>query len=532
MELMADSKPLTARQLETQAWRLANQGKMKEAIAACSELNRRFPGFAAGWHTASHLAQRLQNRTMALKAIERAVALEPGNNEWLVQQAYCLMQLGDTKAARPIIEQLAVRPLDSAYQYASLGLMLSRLELHEAALEKYSSAIELEPDAGQHHYNLATLQRFLGDFSAAEESLERALQINPADYEAYKLRSDLRRQEEADNHVEQLEAVLSAGVSDSRGEVALRYALAKEQEDLGRHAASFENLSRGAKLRRKHMRYDVNGDLETMARIAGVYGAEMCARPAPGCDNVEPIFILGMPRTGSTLAERILGSHSAVSSAGELNNFALELTRLAKTAGAVAGKTALVDASAGVDFAQLGKAYIDSTRPLTGHTERFIDKMPLNFLYVGLIHRALPRAKIIHLKRDPMDTCYAIYKTLFQDAYPFSYSLEELGQYYLAYHGLMAHWESVMPGVIHHLSYEDLVADTESASRALLEYCELPWEQQCLRFYEQQAASTTASASQVREPVYNSSVGKWRCYQLQLQPLQEMFTEAGLVSDG
>jgi tetratricopeptide (TPR) repeat protein len=191
---MADRKAPTARQLENQAWRFANQNKMKEAIAVCTDLNRQYPDFAPGWHTASHLAQRLQNPAMALKAIERAVELEPDKSEWLLQNAYCLMQLGNTQAARPLVQKLGAVSLDTAYQYATLGLLLSRLEMHELALDKYYAAIALEPDASQHHYNLATLQRFLGDFTAAEASLERAIAINPEDFDAYKLRSDLRRQ--------------------------------------------------------------------------------------------------------------------------------------------------------------------------------------------------------------------------------------------------------------------------------------------------------------------------------------------------
>ena len=280
------------------------------------------------------------------------------------------------------------------------------------------------------------------------------------------------------------------------------------------------------------MRYGIEGDLETMARIAALYDAEMFRGQASGDDNEEAIFVLGMPRTGTTLVERILASHSSTTAAGELNNFALQLAHLARQQPGVKGdslkKSALVEISASLDFSQLGKAYIDSTRPLSGRTPRFIDKMPLNFLYAGLIHRALPRAKIIHLQRHPLDTCYAIYKTLFKDAYPFSYTQQELGRYYLAYRELMAHWEAVMPGVIHRVTYEALVDDVERESRRLLEYCDLPWEDGCLRFYENRAASTTASASQVREPVYRSSVGKWRCYREQLQPLRQLLEQSGV----
>jgi hypothetical protein len=192
----------------------------------------------------------------------------------------------------------------------------------------------------------------------------------------------------------------------------------------------------------------------------------------------------------------------------------------------------LVRLSAELDFKKLGEAYISSTRPFTGHTARFIDKLPLNYLYVGLIHLALPNAKVINLKRNPLDTCYAIYKQLFVDAYPFSYDLEELGRYYVAYHQLMEHWHVVLPGVIHTVGYEDLVSDIESESRPLLEFCGLDWQPQCLKFHESKDASTTASTVQVRQPVYQSSVGKWRDYEKQMQPIVKILQQAGVPEAG
>jgi len=192
----------------------------------------------------------------------------------------------------------------------------------------------------------------------------------------------------------------------------------------------------------------------------------------------------------------------------------------------------MVASTASLDFKQLGDLYVDSTRPFTGKTKRFIDKMPLNYLYVGLIHLALPQSKIINLQRDPMDTCYAIYKQLFVDAYPFSYDLEELASYYVAYHRLMEHWNKVLPGVIHTVTYEELVGDIETKTRQLLEACELDWQPQCLKFYENTSASTTASTAQIREPAYKSSVGKWRNYADQLQPVAEILRKAGIHVSG
>jgi hypothetical protein len=187
-----------------------------------------------------------------------------------------------------------------------------------------------------------------------------------------------------------------------------------------------------------------------------------------------------------------------------------------------------VQQTASLDFERLGQVYLDSTRPLTGSSPHFVDKMPLNFLYAGLIHLSLPEAKIIHLTRHPMDTCYAIYKRLFQDAYPWSYDPGEVARYYLAYRQLMSHWKKVMPGVIYDLAYEKLVTETESQARNVIAHCNLPWQAQCLHFHEQTQTSTTASASQVRQPVYSTSVGLWRKYARQLAPLANTLRESGI----
>ncbi len=181
-----------------------------------------------------------------------------------------------------------------------------------------------------------------------------------------------------------------------------------------------------------------------------------------------------------------------------------------------------------LDFAALGRAYIDSTRPTTGQTPHFIDKLPFNYLYVGMIHRALPNAKIVNLQRHPMATCYAIYKQLFRDPYPFSYDLDDLGRYFIAYSGLMDHWNHVLPGVVHTVAYENLVDDTETQARALLEYCGLDWQEQCLTFYENRQAATTASAVQVRKPIYRSSLERWRDYAEGLASLDARLSDAGI----
>ena len=522
-----------ARKLEANVLQLAQRGKVKEAIAGSQELNRQFPRFASGWYTSSQLAEKVRNHSIALQAIENAIRLEPRESRWQLQKASCLMQSGQVELARPIVLAMEQRQLDSGYQCASLGLMLSRLDMQQQALKQYQRAISLEPERGEHFYNIATVYRFLGDFDAAEQALGDAIERNPEDFEAHRLRSDLRTQTPDKNHVTALQQTLEKHRDNPRAGIQLNYALAKELEDLGQWQTSFEHLHTGASTRRRTMRYDPKGDLDTMEKIAQVYRHPLFIDRPPGSDNAEAIFILGMPRTGSTLVERVLGEHSEVFAAGELNNFAFEMTSAVRAtarppSNARPSKIHLVEQSAGIDFKALGDRYIDSTRPATAHSQRFIDKMPVNFLYAGLIHLALPQAKIIHVKRHPLDACYAIYKNLFADAYPFSYDLEELARYYAAYERLMAHWHEVMPGVIHEIHYEEVVADLEMAARQLLAYCELDWEAQCLAYYESQAASTTASAIQVRQPVYSSSVGKWKYYRQQLGPLIDTLKTEGV----
>lgn len=526
----ATSHFATANSLEARVWELMGQNRIKQAIADCEQLTGKYPAYASGWHTASQLAVKLNNPQLALRTIEKALLIEPDSTPWLLQQASCLARLGPSSELGPLVQRLQGRKLGTAYQCASLAMLLTQLGRREQAAQLYEQAAKLKPDVAQHYYNIACLRRSLGDLDTAEVNFDRAISLNTTDYEAYKIRSDLRRQTPENNHVEELEYLLISGMDDRRGEVQICYALAKELEDLGEAERSFHFLKRGADLRRSQMQYDARRDLDTISSIRTCFTAELFDGDEAGDQNAEAIFVLGLPRTGTTLVERILSSHSEVFAAGELTHFSVQMMKLAKTQsnGKNISRDDLVQLTTCLDFKKLGAAYLQSTRPLTGHTARFIDKLPLNYLYIGLIHLALPNAKIVLLQRHPLDTCYAIYKQLFVDAYPFSYCLEELARYYLAYQQLIEHWQRVLPGVIHTVEYESLVGDFENESRKLIEYCGLDWQQQCLNFHENKTASTTASTVQIRQPVYQSSVGRWRDYQAQLEPAIKILKAGGI----
>jgi len=525
--------PENSKQLLESTWRCIRLKDIGQAIKFCNRLNREYPGFAPGWHVASHVAQLIKRPEIALDTINRALNLEPGKRAWQLQRVACLVMCGEASLAREALNELMAGQTSGAEELSQLAFLCSRLEMHTEAEQLYLKLIDQQPENGGHWYNLATMQRFQGRLKDAEISLDKAISLNAADYDAYALRSDLRKQTPESNHVAELESLLARGIGTPEGEVKICFALAKELEDTGAAGKSFDALTRGAQLRRKHLKYNIGDELQTIDAISDTFTAEVLRNAGPGHPGNRPIFVIGLPRTGTTLVERILGSHPDIHAAGELNHFAVQLMQLTRRqSGAVdRSRRELVQQTAKLDFELLGKAYLESSRPLTGDSPHFVDKMPLNFLYAGLIHMALPQARIIHLTRNPMDTCYAIYKRLFQDAYPWSYDQQEIALYYSAYSRLMAHWKNVMPGVIFELAYEDLVTDLETQTRKLLNHCGLNWDPRCVRFHENQAVSTSASASQVRQPVYQTSINRWKTYEMQLGPMRDKLATLGIAVD-
>lgn len=515
--------------LHQEVSRLLKVGDLKSAEGLCKRLIAAFPNFHPGWHSASFIALCRGRIAEASDMIQRALALSPSDPGNLLQHARCLSaqrRMQESVAAAASAELSAAKdpPVLDA-----IGSFFSSIGEHQRAFDAYSRAIALAPSRALYYFNRATVSRFLGRIEAAEADYDRVIELRPDDHEAYSNRSELRRQTPQRNHIETMERLVEAGITQWRGEVQIRYALAKEHEDLGQYEQSWRHLSRGARLRRQHLKYDIQYDIDTVDWIVNAFPTAP-AEPISGCDSGEPIFIVGLPRSGTTLVERILGSHSQVFAAGELGHFAAALVSgaLARSGGRPLPRPELIAATRELDFAALGRDYLDRTRPGTAQKPRFTDKMPLNYLYCGLIRRALPRARIVHVTRHPMASGYAMFKTLFKDGYPFSYDLEEIARYYAGYRRLMNHWHASMPGVIHEIRYEELVRDPENQGRRLLAACGLDWEPGCLEFHRNPTATTTASASQVRRPLYDSSLAQWRHYEQQLEGLRSQLRAAGI----
>jgi tetratricopeptide (TPR) repeat protein len=476
--------------------------------------------------------------TEALQQVEAALRGAPHSPRLLLQRAQCLLALGQTARACEAAAAAQLWAATDAAVLDAIGNVFTKAGDQARALAAFEQAVALAPDEPHFAFNRATVRRFLGDLDGAERDYDRVLRQKPEDYEAYLNRSELRVQSPDRNHTVELEARLARGAKGWHGEVALRYALAKEYEDLAQYALSFEHLTRGARVRREHLRYDIATDLATVDWIIEAYpevwlaDAVAASSVAAASADGAPVFIVGLPRSGSTLVERILGSHSAIRAAGELAHFALAVVAaVAAVAGARPGpisRRELVRRSAGIDFGHLGCDYLSRVRAAGMTAARFTDKMPLNYLYCGLIQRALPRARIVHVHRGPMAACYAMFKTLFKDGYPFSYDLEEIGRYYIGYRRLMDHWQAVLPGCIYELSYEALIANQRVETQRLLEFCRLEWEEDCMQFHANTSASTTASAVQVRRPLYATAVAQWRNYARQLEPLRRQLVAAGI----
>jgi tetratricopeptide (TPR) repeat protein len=487
------------------------------ARAALARLVSQHPDYAPGWLTASMLELDLGQAVRALQSVDRGVALAPSDPPLLVQRVRCLHALGELpEARRAAVAAEAAVTADPRLQH-ELGNICILLGEHAQALRLLARAEAALPEDAGVAYNMAAALRFAGRFAEAEARLDRGIRLAPLEWEAYPTRSQLRRQTLENNHIAQLEAKLAKGIIGWNGNVHVRYALAKEYEDIGEYKKSFAHLAAGAALRRRNLRYDVVDDVTAMARIAATFGKEKLARAelVPGDDAA--IFVFGLPRSGTTLVERILGCHPDVTSLGELTDFPSAVTSCA--GGGAASKQDLIRQTAAAPPAQIGAAYLASVGRLPLGTKRFIDKLPINYLYAGLMAAALPGAKLVHVSRHPMANGYGMFKTLFQQGYPFSYDLDDLGRYIAAYSRLMVHWRDVLGDRMISVQYENLVDNQDAETRRLVDACGLPWDGACLSPQNNPAPSLTHSAVQVRQPVYREAVEQWRHYEAQLAPL-------------
>lgn len=432
---------------------------------------------------------------------------------------------------RQALALVAEQPIQDAGFYRAVAAVFSALDDPAAALPWLEQAVVWAPQHAGIRFDLALAQFFLNQMAASRSNLALVLQQLPLAGNVLHLRSATQTATAELNHIADLQQRLANSSLQPQDAVGAGFALAKELEDTGQYAAAFAALRQAATRKRQLLQYDATTEFATFAAMRQHFTADFFAQPDPVTVAEEPallqpIFILGMPRTGTTLVERILGQHPDVVSIGEFPDFPLEVAQAARQ---VQGGQSLVEAALQIDYPALGARYLHQAAAMAQGKPIFIDKLPFNFIYTGLIKKALPQARIIHLVRDPLDTCFAIYKTLFNQVYSFSYQLDELADYFIEYKKLMAHWHQVLPGQILDVHYEQVVAEPELQAKRILDWCGLPWQPDLLAFHQAKSASTTASAAQVRQPIHQKSVQKWRQFADELQPVRAKLFAAGLI---
>jgi len=440
-----------------------------------------------------------------------------------VEHALCLDALLRTdrrREAHELLDAALALRVPSADAIDALAFYAARLERHGLAAELYRRATTLARSDGQIWYNLASAERSLGNLDAAVAACDEALRHEPGRYPALLLRSELRRATAASNHVDALKARVMRE-PDGPGRMFAAYALGKELHDLERYDEAFASFALGADLRRRSMRYDVAADEAKLARIRQAYDQVGYPIPADSGGGARHIFIIGLPRSGTTLTERILGSLAHVRSNGETENFSRSLLRGAASAGAD-----VFERCARADDTVVAAEYDRLAGRGDGGT--IIEKLPMNYLYAGAIARAMPDARLIWVRRHPVDSCFAMYRTLFGEAYPFTYSFGDLARYYAAFDRLMKHWQASLGERLFAVDYERLVADPAAVGEEVARHCGLQWEAGAVDITRNRTASTTASAAQVREPIYARSAGLWRKYERHLAPLVDLLRIQGV----
>jgi tetratricopeptide (TPR) repeat protein len=435
----------------------------------------------------------------------------------LCQTMVDLARLPEAEAA--VRRLLKIEP-ENPKNWVLLGTVCTRLMRQPDALVAFEEAARLNPGEVRLRLSIGHLHKTLGQRRECEQAYKACLDLDPSFGEAYWSLADLKNYVFSDTEIAAMQALLKDD-GDDVDQAQLHFALGRAFEHKGNYALAFGHYSSGNARRRKTVPFDIEAFESKTRRVRECLDAAFFfERPGVGQPDRSPIFVVGLPRSGSTLVEQILASHSSVEGTFELPNVLTIVREFDHANPEHDAYPESVRAAPRELFAGLGRRYLDETAPIRSGRPHFIDKMPNNFSHVGLIHAMLPNAIVVDVRRHPMDACFSTFKQHFAEGQSFSYDLADLGRYYRCYLSLMDHWDSVLPGKVLHLEYEELVRDPEANIHRLLAHCGLDFEPACLAFHETKRPVRTASSEQVRQPLYASGVGYWRHFESELQPLR------------
>jgi len=520
------------RRLLAEAGERLREERPRECEKICLELLSENPDNVNALRLLAKAAGEMGRWGRAERLLRRVLILAPAFDDAQLDLARVYKQqdrVNDAVACcADVITRSPRNPL-AHYMHASMLAVAGR---HEQALEAYRKAIELRAFHPAAWVGMGHLLKTLGRQEEGIAAYRKAIEQRPNFGEVYWSLANLKTFRFTDSEVADMERRLQDGALDDDARVHFLFTLGKAYEDQRQFARAFTCYETACATQRMRVSYDPVEAEVMHERIRNVFTAEFLAGQAgKGCADPAPIFIVGLPRSGSTLIEQILASHSLVEGTAELPDVGRVIGSLAsRHAGEAYPEAARRLDAAG--WAELGEAYLERTRRHRNGLPFFTDKMPNNFPSIGLIHLMLPNAKIIDARRHPLDSCFGSFKQHFAYGQAWSYDLMEIGDFYLEYRRMMRYWHQVLPGLVLEVRYEDMVRDQEAETRRLLKHCGLPWEDACLRFYETQRAVRTASSEQVRQPMYDTSVNHWRHYRDQLAPLVQVLGDELAGWDG
>lgn len=493
-----------------------------EAAAAFRCALERDPGLVEAWANLGNALFHLRRHAEAISCFERALARNPRFAAAHYNWGTVLGELGSHDLAAAHYRHACEIDPHYVAAYNNLGRSLNALNRPQDAITAFNQALARDPDYALAHAGLGNALLFMGRMDEARAECERAVALAPDQPAVHRALSEVKKYTAGDPAIAAMEA-LARRDSDDSERAELYFALYKAYADIGEYALAFESLVQGNAAKRRLIDYDEAANLGEMVAMAETFTPEFLASKPGGDPSERPVFIFGMPRSGTTLVEQILASHPLIFGAGEASEFGRTVVGTYRP-----GISVLDVAALGPNDQQgLGARYVrEMMARVPAGKQRFTDKMPANFRFAGLIHMMLPRARIIHVRRDPLDTCFSCYSKLFNGALDYTYDLGELGRYYRSYEMLMAHWRRALPaGVMLEVSYEELVNDLETGARALVAHCGLDWDPHCLAFHKTERLVITASTAQVRQPVYKTAIGRYKPYESWLGPLREALGE-------
>ena len=507
-----------------------NGGDIKSLAQRSAELLAIDSTYADAWFFLSIVDEARGQWQKALALVDKALQLDNTNTEYITQKAKLFSLTNLREQAIACADQaLALQPTNASV-LDTLGVIYNRCDRQDRARRVLVRAVDLKPDNAQFHFNLAAVEKYLGNDVQAELHYEEAIKIKPTFCRAHWALSELEKNKASTKRLQRLQGLASDKNLPDIDKLYIAHAISREYEKQDEYDTAFQTLLNAKENRRRSLGYNIDTDKQLFAQINSVFSTNSFTEIDSDLGE-DTIFVLGMPRSGTTLVERIVASHSQVRSLGELPDFQRTVKLISQS------KTKPL-----LDMDTLSKAYSKSPRVIgeqylktiqgrKGTEQYYIDKMPLNFLYIGFIAQALPKAKIICLCRNPLDTIVSNFRQLFAvnfSYYNYHYSIEDTARYYVLFNQLMTYWRSLLGERLYFAEYESLVNNPEAEVKAMFSYLAIPFEVECLNFHNSRAPVTTASASQVRQPIYNTSIARWKRYENYLTEVKSILNAAGI----